>query len=204
MTTRIASPFSLSLVGLLAGVAAGLGWFWVRADCIAEIALARAHFPGKTADKAKGWEFWTIEIDSLASELKDEKARVRTEEEQLDLRTARMASDRLELDKLRTELNAMHQGITDSVVEIQADEAKNLRMLSQTYSNLSPHGAVAIIRELDDTTAVKILSLMKPDVIGPIFEDMTLTSAGPSEAHRAAVLSERLRLVKAQKTASTP
>jgi|HubBroStandDraft_1064217.scaffolds.fasta_scaffold117425_2 flagellar motility protein MotE (MotC chaperone) len=204
MTTRIASPLSLSLVGLIAGIASGLGWFWLRADCLVEVALARAHSAGKVADKSKGWDFWTIEIDSLASELKDEKARVRNEEEQLDQRTARLASDRQELDKLRTELNAMHKDISDSIVEIQADEAKNLRMLAQTYTNLSPHAAVVIIRELDDPTAVKILSLMKPDVIGPIFEDMTLSASGASDAHRAAVLSEKLRLVKAQKATETP
>jgi flagellar motility protein MotE (MotC chaperone) len=98
----------------------------------------------------------------------------------------------------------MHQEITDKVVEIQADEAKNLRMLAQTYTNLTPHAAVAIIRELDDTTVVKILSLMKPDVVGPIFEDMAQSASGASDAHRAAVLSEKLRLVRAARSGQTP
>ncbi len=57
---------------------------------------------------------------------------------------------------------------------------------------------------MDDTTAVKILSLMKPDVVGPIFEEMSKTAGteGPL-ARRAAVLSEKLRLVKSAK-APTP
>jgi len=198
--TKIISPPSLSLLGLLCGIATGLGWFWVRADKLVAVALARPRSVALSAEKAKGWDFWTVEVDSLASELKDEKARLKKEGEDLDLRTARIASDRQELEKLRMELNAMHKEITDRVVEVQADEAKNLRMLAQTYTNLTPHAAVAIIRELDDSTAVKILSLMKPDVVGAIFEDMAQTNSGASEAHRAAALSERLRLVRAQKS----
>ena len=37
-----------------------------------------------------------------------------------------------------------------------------------------------ILREMDDTTVVKILSLMKSDVVGPIFEEMTSTP-GPEK-----------------------
>ena len=80
---------------------------------------------------------------------------------------------------------------------VAADELKNLRTLAQTYTNLSPRGAVAIVRELDDVTVVKILALMKPDVVGAIFEEMS-KGGGPEAplARRAAALSEKLRLIK--------
>ena len=98
----------------------------------------------------------------------------------------------------------MRKEISDRVIEISADEAKNIRSLSQTYANLSPRAAVAIIKELDDTTAVKILSLMKADVVGPIFEEMSKASGTDTVlAKRAATLSEKLRLMKANKPAST-
>jgi flagellar motility protein MotE (MotC chaperone) len=198
--TRIVSPLSVSVLGLLCGIASGLGWFWLRADKMVALALARPRPLAQSVEKSKGWDFWTIEVDSLASELKQEKANLKKQEDDLDLRTARITSDRQELENLRTELNTMHKEISDKVVEIQADEAKNLRMLAQTYTNLTPHAAVAIIREMDDTTVVKILSLMKPDVVGPIFEDMAQSTSGTSDAHRAAVLSDKLRLVRSQKS----
>jgi flagellar motility protein MotE (MotC chaperone) len=204
MMTRILSPLTLSMIGLLWGVAAGLGWFWVRADSLVALALAKAHPAEKVSEKSKGWDFWTVEVDNLASELKDEKARVKKEEEQLDLRSARLTSDRQELENLRTELNTMHKQISDKIVEIQAVEAKNLRVLAQTYTNISPHGVVAIIREMDDTTAVKILSLMKPEVVGPIFEEMAKSDSPVIDAYRAARISEKLRLVKEQKAGQTP
>ena len=52
---------------------------------------------------------------------------------------------------------------------------------------------------------VKILSLMKPDIVAPIFEQMSRTAtADGTLARRAAGLSDRLRLVKATKTAANP
>jgi len=192
------------MLGLLSGVFAGLSWFWIRADCLVEVALMKARHVETAAGKTKDWDVWSVEIDKLSSELRDAKARVQKEEDDMGLKTARIVSDRQELEKLREELNSMHRNISDKVVEIQADEAKNLRMLAQTYATLSPHAAVTIIHDLDDATVVKILSLMKPDTIGPIFEDMTQADPSSSDGHRAAVLSEKLRLVRAQKNAEGP
>ena len=201
---RVTLPLIVCLIALASGPALGLAWFWARTERIVASSAARAHPPGAATARAKGWDFWTVEIDNLSRELKDEKARVQKEEEGLELRSARLAAERQELEKLRQELSTMRDEITAKVIEIQADEAKNLRMLAQTYSGLTPHAAVSIIHELDDSTAVKILSLMKPDAIGPIFEDMAQGDASGANAHRAAVLSEKIRLLKAQRTAQTP
>jgi flagellar motility protein MotE (MotC chaperone) len=201
--SKILSPFTVSILGLLWGVFSGLCWFYARADSLVEVALARKPPAEASVAKARQWDFWSVEIDNLASELKDEKARLQKEEESLGLKSARMAADRQELEKLRTDLNAMHTEITDKVIEIQADEAKNLRMLAQTYSSLTPHAAVTIIHDLDDATAVKILSLMKPEIIAPIFEDMAQSDPSSTDAHRAGILSQKLRLMKAQKVSSS-
>ena len=203
MNKLLLNPVIVSVVALLGGVAGGVLPLWRAGQALVTHAIAAR--PNKALEqKAQGWDFWTNEIDNLAAELKDEKARLAKRTEQLDLRAARVAADQQELDKLRVNLEAMRKEIGDKVIEINADEAKNLRSLSQTYASLSPRAAVAIIKELDDMTAVKILSLMKPDVVGPIFEEMSRT-AGPdgSLARRAALLSEKLRLMKSARSTQT-
>lgn len=154
--------------------------------------------------KQRGWDFWTIEIDNLSNELKEERAKLRKQTELVEQRAARVASEEKELAKVRAEVERIRKEIADKVVEIAADESKNLRTLSQTYTALTPKAAVAIFKEMDDSTAVKILSLMKAETVGPIFEEMVKT-AGPDGtlAKRAAMLSERLRLMKAAKAAAT-
>lgn len=94
----------------------------------------------------------------------------------------------------------MRKEIADRVIEINADELRDLKSLAAAYANLTPRAAVAIIRELDDVTAVKILSLMKADTVSPIFEEMSRTaSTDGTLARRVAILSEKLRLMKSTK-----
>lgn len=203
MTKVAQNPAFVVSLGLLLGLAAGLGWAWRAGEAmVAHVIAARAAVV--TKQKAQGWDFWTIEIDNLASELKGEKERLRQLAEQLDTRSARLAAERQELDKVRAELDRMKKEISDRVIEIHADEAKNLKTLATTYANLTPRAAVAIIRELDDITAVKILALMKPDSVSPIFEEMSRTAAVDGTlAKRVAALSEKLRLMKANKPAAS-
>jgi len=203
MTRLLRPPLVVLVVSLAAGLAAGLLPLLRTGDqLIARIRAARVAVAKEK--KAQGWDFWTIEIDNLASELKEEKGRQRKEAEQLDQRAARLEAERQELEKLRANIENMRKEIGEKVIEIHADEMKNLRNLAQTYTNLTPRAAVAIIHEMDDNTVVKILSLMKPDVIAPIFEEMSKTSDKDGLlARRVAILSEKLRLLKAAKAASS-
>ncbi len=192
-------PLILALLAVLEGAAAGPYWYWKKADgLIALQAVRRKQLQTEQSARAKGWDFWTIAIDNLTAELKGEKARIRQQADQLDQRTARLAAEKQELDKMRSDIEAMRRQMDERVIAIGADEAKNLRTLAQTYATLSPHAAVTILREMDDATVVKILSLMKADIVGPIFEEMAKPNGGDDAlARRAATLSEKIRLMKA-------
>ena len=203
MIKILQNPAIVAVVAVLAGVAAGLLPIWRSSQDLVAHAI-KARLVKSTHLKDQGWDFWTIEVDSLAAELKDEKARIAKVSEQLDLRAARLNAEQKELEKLRSSIEATRKEIAERVIEISADEQKNLRSLSQTYTNLTPRAAVAIIKEMDDVTVVKILSLMKADVVAPIFEEMSKSSDRDSALpRRAAILSEKLRLLKSSKTAAT-
>jgi flagellar motility protein MotE (MotC chaperone) len=207
MIKKLLSPMVLAVFVVLLSVGMGVTVFSrVAAPLIAQAAAASA---AKVATqekkvKAKGWDFWTIEVENLSNELKEGRARLSKQSELLDQREARLKAEEKELAKVRTEIENLRKEIGNKVTEITADESKNIRSLAQTYTSLTPKAVVAIFREMDDTTAVKILSLMKPDTVGPIFEQMS-TAAGPDglQARRAAILSEKLRLMKASKPASS-
>jgi hypothetical protein len=205
--SKLANPFVAAALGLAVGLGTGLLPFWRATEVAMEHAVRLV--PHKDAlggdERERGWNFWTIEIENLANELKGERDRLHMQAEQLDRRETQLAAERQELNKIRTEIEGLRQEIATKVIEINADEARNIRGLAQTYTNLTPRAAVAIIREMDDVMAVKILSMMKPDVVAPIFEEMSRTTgADGSLARRAALLSDRLRLLKSTKTASNP
>jgi flagellar motility protein MotE (MotC chaperone) len=203
MIAKLQHPLTVVMFSLVLSIGLGAALSWRSlSTALAQAAAAR---PAKPVDelKKKGWDFWTIEIENLSNELKEERLRLKKQAEGLDQRAARLAAEEKEFAKLRADVEALRKQIADKVIEISTDEAKNIRTLAQTYTNLTPKAAVAIFREMDDSTAVKILSLMKPDIVGPIFEEMSHTGGtdGPL-ARRAAMLSEKLRLMKATKQGS--
>lgn len=205
MIAKLQNPAVAALLGVLLSVGVGV---YVSLRALTPLVEQAMVVPEKAAPaelKQKGWDFWTIEIDNLSNELKEERARLRKQSDLLDQRAARLTAEEKELGKVRSDVESLRKEIADKVIEITADESKNIRTLAQTYTNLTPRAAVAIFREMDDTTAVKILSLMKADVVGPIFEQMSQTAGadGAPLARRAALLSEKLRLMKSAKQASS-
>lgn len=191
------NPIVVLAIALLLGVSTGLGMFWKAA--IPLIAAAKAA-QAKVADEGKPdapWGFWTIEIENLASELKDQKAVIKKREEELVQREERLNAERLELTKQRQQLEQLRSDITSKITTIQSDELKNLKSLVATYSNLTPKATLTIFKEMDDTMVVKLLSLMKTDTVSPLFEEMSKQGAtDPAMAKRVATLSEKLRLLK--------
>jgi len=90
------------------------------------------------------------------------------------------------------------------LIEVTEGEMANLKRLAQSYSALSARSTVAIFKEMDDTTCVKLLAMMKPETVAVVLEEMTRQAASdPTLAKRAATLSEKLRLIKMNKPASS-
>lgn len=202
MIAKLQNPNLAAGLSVMISVALGVAVSWRTLRAITEQALSAPAAPETAELKRKGWDFWTIEMENLSAELKDERARLRKQAELLDQRASRLTSEEKAFAQLRADVEALRRQITDRVIEIKADESKNLKTLAATYATLSPKAAMAIVRELEDGTAVKILSLMKPDVVGPIFEEMGRAAQGDAAlAQRAALLSEKLRLIKATKAA---
>ena len=203
MIAKLQHPVILITASLVVSVAVGVASsFKAISATLTQLAVV----PTREAPaelKQKGWDFWTIEIETLATELKEEKARLKKQAELLEQRSTRLAAEEKEFAKIRADVEALRKQISDRFIEITADETKNIRSLAATYTNLTPRAAVAILKEMDDSTAVKILSVMKADIVGPIFEEMSKTSANDTAlAKRAALLSEKLRLMKSSKPGS--
>jgi flagellar motility protein MotE (MotC chaperone) len=190
---KYAFPALLVLLGLGLGVGTSLAIFWSASSRFVANAAA-AHADAEVAKlPPKPWDFWTIEMENLANDLRDERVRVKQRDDQLSQREARLNAEQQELEKTRKQIEALRAAIDERLIEVTEGEAANLRKLALTYGALTPKSAVAIFREMDDTTLVKLFSLMKPETIGPILNEM---GSDATMAKRAALLSERLRLIK--------
>ncbi|MET0262329.1 MAG: hypothetical protein ABW223_05485 [Rariglobus sp.] len=194
----LSKPVIPVVLGLALGVGTGVGVFWHEAKALAVVARQHQAKAGEPERPEKPWDFWTLEIENLASELKDQKAALSVREQAIVAREERLAADLRELEKTRQQIETLRKDVVRSMVEFEAEETKNLKTLAKTYSELTPKAAVGILQQLDESTAVKILYLMKSDVVSPILQEMG-ASADVDLAKRAAQLTDRLRLVKAIK-----
>lgn len=192
------NPLIPLVLGLVLGVGTGVGLFWRQAIIIATAVRAQHADAEKPAQPEKPWDFWTLEIENLSAELKDVKATLDVREQALAAREEGLAADLRELEKTRQQIEALRTTVAAEMVQFEAEEAKNLKGLAKTYGELTPASAVGIMQQMDETTVVKILYLMKADVVSPILQEMG-SSTDPEVIKRAAQLTDRLRLVKALK-----
>ena len=201
MGRLLRNPFVLMLlagVTYLGTTAVVLKLNWTKLNTPLEAAApAEKDRPSLVVVGARPFDVWSAETDEMVAELGREKARLAERAQDLATLTPRLDGARAESDRLRENIGQARQELDKAATELGEEETRNLKPLAQTYSKLTPRAAVAIFRELDDSTALKILSLMKNDQVSTIFEEMARTTdQNGTMATRAAALTEKLRLLK--------
>jgi flagellar motility protein MotE (MotC chaperone) len=139
------------------------------------------------------WDFHNPEVDLLISELNREREQLSAKKAELGALETRLQAERAELRKLIESADLTRRDIDALLTRVQEEEVANLKRLARIYANMSPEGAVAIFKELEDPAVVKLMSFMREAETAPILE--TLALSGETEARRVAGISERLRLV---------
>lgn len=200
---RLIPTLAATLLGLVLGVGAGLGTVWTGANAWVRDLKAQRAEAARPVKPERPWDFWTVEMEALATELKAQREAGKARAALLDERESRLKADAAELEKVRQQIDALKREIAQRVTEVSTEEIKNLKALSATYRSLSPAAAVGILAEMDQQTVVKLLSLMKPTETAAIFEEMG-RSSDPAIVKRAATLSEGLRLLNSSRAGVSP
>ena len=201
----ITSPLVIILVATLLGVGLSSCVVMKRVPEYAAMAAAMRPKP-KVSPSHVPDRLPPVDVTSRAvSELKLAKDQLAVREAALLEQQKRMEFGRLELERTRADIDLMRKQVevylaeakglsVKARAEVTVNELKNLKMLVQTYSTMSPKSTVAIMLQMDESSAVKILALMKVDVVAGIFEEMGKQAAGdPLMAKRAAKLAEGVK-----------
>lgn len=201
----LTSPLVTIMVATLLGV--GLSCYLVlrRVPDYAAMAAAMRPKPKVTPSHLPD-RLPPVDVTSRAvSELRLAKDQLAVREASLMEQQKRLEAERLELARTRGDIDLMRQQVETYLAEAKglhgkaraedaASELKNLKTLVQTYSTMSPKSTVAILQQMEDPSVIKILALMKVDVVAGIFEEMGKQAAGdPLVAKRAAKLAEGVK-----------
>jgi flagellar motility protein MotE (MotC chaperone) len=190
-------PLVVALLGLLVSLAAGLAPLFMAIPGIQALAAMR-HAPEPQAIPEKPWDFWTVELEALAAELRTAKTDLVERERSLAVREDRVLAARAELTALQSQLEGLQRSIETRLITITADEAKSIKGLAKTYSEMPPRSAAAVLGEMDEPIAVKVLSQMGKDAVVAIFDELG-KSPNPALVKQAATYAEKLRLLQVAK-----
>ena len=146
------------------------------------------------------WERHDPEVDQLLKEIKDEKAALEKRSTELRELEKRLAAERAEINQVTQRVAQLQFEFDQNLVRVKEEEIPNLKKLAKMYTAMSPEGASAIMRELDDLVVVKVMSFMKEDQSAPLLEAMA--SESEAQAKRAASIAEALRTTTTEKKKS--
>jgi len=147
------------------------------------------------------WNFNSEAIQELVTELRAQEEDLKSRRKDLDTSLTLITSERQEVEKVKQEIVRLRQELDAKVVEVHANEEKNLKNLAKTYEGMAPSAAALIFREMEEDTVVKVFSLMKVDKVGILLGELAKSTAGDkgaeeSPAKRAARISDKLRIMK--------
>jgi flagellar motility protein MotE (MotC chaperone) len=171
------------------------------------VASAMADAPpensGPVADtKGPSWSFFNPELDQIVADLRTEREAIAIKEKKLEELASRIRAERAELDEKLRSVGQLQQQVDRNVIQIKADEAGNLKRLSKMYAAMEPPGAARILREVEDSVVVKVMTLMKEPETAQILE--ALARMGDAETKRAAGIAETLRVAISAKASAKP
>src|SRR5688572_1982493 len=135
--------------------------------------LANSAKPKEHTEAEKTESFWQRhdpEVDQLLQEMKAEKELLTKRAADLKELEARLAAERAELNQVTQRVAQIQAEFDQSIVRIKEEETPNLKKLAKLYTSMTPEGAAAIFRELDDQVIVKLLATMKEDQSAPLLD----------------------------------
>jgi flagellar motility protein MotE (MotC chaperone) len=149
--------------------------------------------PDFSAEDDPSWKFRNPEFNQWVAQIKSEKESLDTREQHLNELQTRLNAEMQEISTVTQTVAQLQENFDQNVVRFKAQETDNVKHQAKLIAAMSPEGAVAMLTEMPDDDAVKILFTMKTDEASLILD--ALSKTGQPQAKRAAQLTERLHQV---------
>lgn len=160
--------------------------------------------PDFSAEDDPSWRFRNPEFNQWVSQIKSEKEKLDLREQHLAELQARLDAEVQEISTVTQAVAQLQESFDKNVIRFKAQESDNIKHQAKLIASMSPEGAMAMMAQMPDDDAVRILFTMKTDEASIILDSMS--KKGDEQAKRAALLTQRLHQVLSPvpATASTP
>jgi flagellar motility protein MotE (MotC chaperone) len=188
-------------------------WFVALTGCLLYLAVTAAVLnsstfkgaqfikPDYSAEDDPSWKFRNPEFNEWLAQIKNEKDSLALRDQQLKEWQARLDAELQEVSTVTQTVAQLQSDFDKNVIRFKDAQADNEKHQAKLLSAMSPEGAIALLNQMPDNDAVRILFLMKADVASQILD--TMSKMDEAQAKRAAMLTEKLRQVLPPETTAT-
>jgi flagellar motility protein MotE (MotC chaperone) len=149
--------------------------------------------PDYSAENDPSWKFHNPEFDQWVAQIRSEKDNLDLRQQHLDELQSRLNAELQEISTVTQAVSQLQVNFDRDVIRFKAEEVDNIKHQAKLMSAMSPEGAVALLDQMPDDQAIRILFTMKSDEASIILD--TWSKIGKPEAKRAADLMQKLRQV---------
>jgi flagellar motility protein MotE (MotC chaperone) len=157
--------------------------------------------PDYSAEDDPSWKFRNPEFDQWVAQIKNEKENLDLREQHLDELQTRLNAELQEITTVTQTVSQLQSNFDHDVIRFKVQEVDNVKHQAKLMSAMSPEGAVAMLDQMPDDEALRILFTMKNDEASLILDSWS--KAGKTEAKRAAQIMEKLREMLPPPTTTT-
>ena len=149
--------------------------------------------PDYSAENDPSWKFHNPEFDQWVTQIKSEKETLDLREQRLNELQTRLNAELQEITTVTQSVAQLQQSFDKNVIRFKAQEVDNIKRQAKLIATMSPAGAVAMLDQMPDDQAVRILFTMKNDDASAILD--AWSKGDKTQAKRAAQMMEKLRQV---------
>lgn len=132
-------------------------------------------------EKTKLWDKQVKDFTGLLGHLESSMAEQNLRKSQLDDLEFQLKNERESLNVLKQSIEILQEELEKRIIKIEQVETKNLKVLAESYSNMTPESVAKIFTESEESTIIKIMHFLAPETLGAILQVMSKDIAKDKE-----------------------
>ena len=127
----------------------------------------------KEQNKISIWDKQVKDFTGLLAQLEAARNQQETREQQLKLFEDQLKNEREALNVLKQSIEILQSELERRLVKVQESEMKNLKVLAESYANMTPESVAKIFEESEEASVIKIMHFLAPETLGAILQVMS-------------------------------
>ena len=126
----------------------------------------------KEKNKISIWDKQVKDFTGLLAQLEAAKHQQELREQELNTFGDQLKNEREALNILKQSIEILQSELERRLIKVQESEIKNLKVLAESYTNMTPESVAKIFEESEESSVIKIMHFLAPETLGAVLQVM--------------------------------